>query len=195
MKTYAPASVFFALRSTRLWVICALFPLVFPLPLLGQGIEYDPDTKKIMYRAVVQVDGVAKEELYGRSRKWATNTFLFMQNKPLVEQQEQGHLFVEAGFLLQSLLSEGKVSYSCTLSVEEGKYRYIFTDFAFQEFTSLHYQGFNTYFPLGPPLNFEHPAVGSKTRILKETHKQIQFLISDLHQTLSRTSFMSLNSW
>jgi hypothetical protein len=194
MKTPDPFFLITAFRITRLGVIWALFPLVLPLPLRAQRIAYDPETKKISYSALVQVNGVDKEDLYTRSRKWATDTFLYMHRGPLVEQQEEGRLYVQAGFLYQSFLSEGKISYSCTISVEDGQYRYVFTDFAFQGFASLHYQGFNTYLPLGPPIHFEHPAVGSKTRILKETDKQIQFLISDLQHTLARQPYWSLNS-
>lgn len=178
-------------RSHGYWIICALFSLFLPLPLQSQQILFDPGTKKNLYSETEEAGGLDKEELFVLARKWAEGSFKNMLIKPLVYEQEQGKLHIVAGFLSQSFFNYGHVSFSCTVTVEDGKYRYVFTDFTFQGFASISYKGFNTAFPIGPPVSFEHPAVGSKKWILKETNKQIRFMISDLHQTLSRDTYYS----
>jgi hypothetical protein len=183
-------------RSSRLWVVGALLSINLPLPLWGQQVLYDPDTKKISYRAVVEVEGLSKEELYGRARKWFHESYIFLQSKTTpAEQQEQGYLTVDTGFYFHTAFHSGQMSYTCSVRVQDGKYRYEFSDFRFQPYRSISFQGFNTLVPARPPVGLEDPSLGINGRIIKETNRQVQFLIADLHQSLNRRTILSLNDW
>ncbi len=189
-------SRFSATRASRFWVVGALLSVIIPLPLWGQQILYDPDTKKISYRAVVEVEGLNKEELYSRARKWFYESYIFLQSKTKpAEQQEQGYLTIDTGFYFRTAFHSGQMSYTCSVRVQDGKYHYAFTDFRFQPYRSISFQGFNTLMPAGPPVGLEDPSLGINGRIIKETNRQVQFLIADLHQSLNRRAILSLNDW
>lgn len=196
MYSQITKSRFSITRASRLWVACALLSVTLPLPLWGQQILYDPDTKKMSYSAVVEVEGLNQAELYGRARKWFHESYIFLQSKTTpAEQQEQGFLTIDTGFYFRTAFHSGQMSYICSVRVQDGKYRYEFSDFRFQRYRSINFQGFNTLMPAGPPVGLEDPSLRINGRIIKETNRQVQFLIADLHQSLNRRAILSLKDW
>lgn len=100
----------------------------------GQKLPIDPETKKITFTEVVELP-VKMDDLYSRAKTWfvtgsgATKLALELDDK------ETGKMIgkvVNAQAVKNppmGMFEVGNVSYTVTIIVKEGKYKYTFTDF------------------------------------------------------------------
>lgn len=101
----------------------------------AQELPLDAETKKVSYTEVIEVPGVKKDELYIRAHTWFAKTY--GSSKSVLEIQDK-----ESGKLLGKGLTDvvfknppmgtmygGIVSYTISVIVKEGKYKYSITDF------------------------------------------------------------------
>jgi hypothetical protein len=179
----------------RLWGICTLFFLTVPCSGWSQHPLSELDTGRIGYSQLVRVDGVAKEEIHLRAKKWCHDAFSHFSNNMLREEEEQGPLAIKAGFPIRSFPYEGQVFFSTTISVGDGICQIVFTDFKFQDRVLISYHGRHALVPFGPPVDFEKLPVGLKRRLKKKANMELQVLVSDLQLALSLQPFYSHNDW
>ena len=94
-------------------------------------LPVDPETKKITYTEVVQVDGALKDDLYLKAKNWAlSNGF-----KQVSDSKADGKFVAKGQFGVQypspmkGMNHSGTVTYLFTISVKDGKYKYELVDF------------------------------------------------------------------
>ncbi|MFN3402956.1 MAG: DUF4468 domain-containing protein [Cytophagaceae bacterium] len=96
----------------------------------AQNLPLDPETKKITYSEVVNLEG-NKDELYQRAKNWALSNGY----KAKVDSKEEGR-FVATGQMsvtypspVRGMNHTGVVKFLLTISVKDGKYKYDLTEF------------------------------------------------------------------
>lgn len=161
-----------------------LIPFLVLLPLLGRGqiFHIDPTTRKIAYSEVTEVDGTPKEELMDRARKWFDLQYAYADNVTMSEHEEEGELDIQAELPLKVGLESSLVHYTLVLSVKEGKYRYLITDFFFHH-------------PESKPVAFENHHLHNRMRIYTKTDEKVQLIIALLHQKMIRKITASVDEW
>lgn len=97
----------------------------------------------LTYNGVVKVDGASKEELYNRARIWFAKAFVNSKEVLQSESEENGQLIGKAvkiydqGFLSGSKETHGRIIYTASIFVKDGRYKYIFTDLVHESYGSL----------------------------------------------------------
>jgi len=102
-------------------------------------LPVDPETHQITYSRIIAVPGASQSELYARGTIWFGTAFYSIQNVILANNQPAGYL-VGRGYV-RTILVYGLIPLPigvrvlCTikLSFQEGRYRYILTDFNFND--------------------------------------------------------------
>lgn len=92
----------------------------------------DPETQKVLYQETVTIDSLKKEQIFKRAYDWMTNNF--KTNKFDVNDKVNYKLANEGSFPLSytydfKYKSNNTVTYSFTIEIKDGKYRYTFKDF------------------------------------------------------------------
>jgi hypothetical protein len=93
------------------------------------------EAKPIEYIEVVSVDGLTKDQLYSAALAWFGETFKSAKNVLDVQDREAGRIVgkplyqYEPTVFIGSARIRGVVSYSVTLEVKDGRYRYIIGNF------------------------------------------------------------------
>ncbi len=93
-------------------------------------LPLDPETKKITYSEVVQVDGAKKDDLYLKAKNWATANGY----KTKVDSKEEGKIVTTGQYPVQypspvrGMNHSGVVKFTLTVSSKDGRYKYELTD-------------------------------------------------------------------
>lgn len=157
--------------------------LLMPIFSWGQIYRIDPDTRKLIYSEVTEVPGTSKEELLSRARKWFEHEYAYAQEVVLTVWEEEGELVIRHRMPLKVRVGAvGETHYTLTLSVKEDKYRYLITDFSFQE-------------PNRQPMAYENHLLRPQLKIFAKTDEKMQLLISSLHQKMIRKVTASGEEW
>jgi hypothetical protein len=160
-----------------------LILLLSPLLAWGQIFHIDPTTHKLTYTEVTEVAGAPQSELYDRARRWFDFQYAYATDVALSEHEEEGELRIQSELPLKvSPGSSGVVRYTFTLSVKEGKYRYLITDFTFR-------------YPDRQPLAFEDPRMHPQMKIFFKTDERVQLLLAGLHQKMIRKVTAQMDDW
>jgi hypothetical protein len=175
----------FKLTASVLLFILAAFssPAQDKLPV--PGFPIDQDTKKIMYREVVDEKG-DPAYLYNKAIEWFGYYYLNPQSVYSVQDKENGKIEGQ-GRLKLSYLDEsagvnrdgGIVSYQVKIELKENKYRYTLTDF--------NLKGTSRY-PIEKWMNKSDPAYNSNWDLyLFQVDTTMQRLISSLKERMKPT--------
>lgn len=95
----------------------------------------DKETKLISYTEVVQLEGTpTKDELYERAKEWFARYYKSSNNVLQIDEKENGKLVGKAALrvYIRSMGADyegGIVSYTISVYVKEGRYKYEITDF------------------------------------------------------------------
>lgn len=96
---------------------------------LAQEFPIDQNTGKITYIEVVDASGLAAANIYAVAKKWGTDKkFTLTEDKVNETLIFSASTPVEYPNVSGSANDKGKVSFTCSVFIKEGKYRYIFTD-------------------------------------------------------------------
>ncbi|HPF00353.1 MAG TPA: DUF4468 domain-containing protein [Bacteroidales bacterium] len=98
-------------------------------------VQVDPDTKKIMYREVVTMDGT-KDSLYNRAIGWINSFYKNPQAVTTLRDPENGVILCAHRFAMKETDKDGNVmtsnvivEYKLRIEAKEGRYRYTFDEF------------------------------------------------------------------
>ena len=98
-------------------------------------VSVDPDTKKIMYREVVSMDG-NKDTLYNRAMACVNSFYKNPQAVTTVRDPENGIILCAHRFAMKETDKDGNVltsnvvvEYKLKIEAKEGRYRYTFDEF------------------------------------------------------------------
>ncbi|MFN3402845.1 MAG: DUF4468 domain-containing protein [Cytophagaceae bacterium] len=108
------------------------FLLFVSLSAFSQNFPVDSETKKITYQETVQIDSLNKQTIYERSKDWMVH--FYKTSKLQLDNKEAGKITQEGLFNVQitydfKYKTDYAIAYTINISVKEGKYRYIITDF------------------------------------------------------------------
>lgn len=160
-----------------------LLLLLSPLVGWSQIYRIDPDTRKLTYSEVTEVPGTSKEELYSRALRWFELEYEYAQEVVMTEREEEGELTIRHRMPLKVRMGAvGEAHYTLTLSVRDGKYRYLITDFSFQH-------------PNRQPMAYENHLLSPQLKIFARTDEKMQLLIASLHQKMIRKVTASGEEW
>lgn len=105
--------------------------LVLTFRISAQDLPLNPETNKVTYSEVIEVKGASKDDLYLRAKNWAlSNSY-----KPKTDRKAEGSYITKGQFTVQypspmkGMNHSGKVTFTMSISLKDGKYRYEMTDF------------------------------------------------------------------
>jgi hypothetical protein len=172
--------------------------------LLAQKVNYekpnlpiDMETNTITYTEVVVLDTtLKKDELYSRAREWFAKTYKSANSVIQMDDKEEGKIVGRASIPVNFKGgSAGSISYSISVYIKNGKYKY--------EFTNFQHQGDGNKIPdfgsCTEMLNTTDKVLGisyqkSYNNYLNQMHTEIIETISSLKSTLALKS-ISTKEW
>ena len=95
----------------------------------GQDLPVDQNTGKITYIEVVDAAGLSAKDMYAVAKKWGGDKkFTIKEDKDGESVIFNGSTPVEYPNVSGNNNDKGKVTFTCSIFLKEGKYRFIFTD-------------------------------------------------------------------
>lgn len=98
-------------------------------------VPVDPDTKKIVYRDVVTMEG-NKDSLYNRAMAWINSFYKNPQSVTTMRDPENGVILCAHRIAMKETDADGNVmtsnvivEYKLKIEAKEGRYRYTFDEF------------------------------------------------------------------
>ena len=184
-------------------LICYVIAFLMFNSLLAQKNNYekpnlpiDIETNTITYTEVVVLDTtLKKDELYSRSREWFAKTYKSANSVIQMDEKEEGKIVGRASIpVTYKGSSAGSISYSVSVYIKDGKYKYEFTNFQHQGPGNM--QSFGSCTKM---LNTTDKVMGismQKTynNYLNQMHTDIIETISSLKSTLALKS-ISTKEW
>lgn len=101
----------------------------------AQDLPIDPESKKITYTEVIQMEGVSQAEIMKRAKSWMATGLGSTKSSIELDDAENGKLLGKAVLPLSvknppmGRFEVGIVTYTVTLLAKDGRYKYVFTDF------------------------------------------------------------------
>lgn len=163
----------------------------------SQDLPIDPETKKISYSEVIEIEGVAKEELYKRAKAWFVTGTGASKLALELEDLETGKLAGKVNSAVSSknppagMFEVGVITNTITILIKDGRYKYVFTDFIHES------GGVDKVISSGPLEQKKTPAkaiTGNMptqyqwNQIKKETDKRILSQVESLKKALGNKS-------
>lgn len=108
---------------------------LFAIIAANAQVSVDPDTKKIVYREVVTMDGI-KDTLYNRAIAWVNSFYKNPQAVTTIRDPENGVILCAHRFAMMETDADGNVltsgiivEYKLKIEAKEGRYRFTFDEF------------------------------------------------------------------
>lgn len=121
--------------------------LLLTLGLVAPSLKAQ-DVTPLTYSEVIQVDGVSKDELYNRAKKWFSSAYRDANKVIKDESKSDGSITAKAkmlynsGVLSGSAITEGAISYDITIAARDGRYKYVISNFIHTPFDNELYGNF-----------------------------------------------------
>ncbi|KAF5035231.1 hypothetical protein DSECCO2_587790 [anaerobic digester metagenome] len=152
--------------------------VLFAMVAAKAQVPVDPDTKKIMYREVVTMEG-SKDSLYVRAMAWINSFYKNPQSVTTLRDPENGVILCAHRFAMKETDADGNVmtsnvivEYKLKIEAKEGRYRYTFDEFRKKEVS---------VFPLERWLDKADPQYTPKCdEYLSQVDTQIKEIIASL---------------
>ncbi len=112
----------------KISLFVALIIATFQLS-IAQDFPINQSTGKITYLEVVDASGLATKDLYEVVKKWgATQKYTITEDKANESIVFKASTPLDYPSVTGSGIDKGRVEFSCSIFIKDGKYRYIFTD-------------------------------------------------------------------
>ncbi|WP_020603266.1 DUF4468 domain-containing protein [Spirosoma spitsbergense] len=162
-----------------------LLLLILPLSSLAQktfvqdgklnGVLPINESGRVVYQIIEPVEGVSKEEIFKRARKWLIDTYTSPKNGLQLNDPGTGELSSKETFSINpsimGIAVPTQVSHSITIDVKDGKYRVLVSNF---------YVVANTI--QGPIEALKNTTKGFVTSIFKLTDSHVMELLTSLNK-------------
>lgn len=116
----------------KLYSVILLVILAIPLHAQTAKMPVDPGSKKVAYQADVKVsEAIMQPALFNRAKAWGSAKKLTEKTarKDLGVYSASGKFTVDYPASVSGKTDRGTVTYNLTITCEDGKYKYVFTDF------------------------------------------------------------------
>jgi hypothetical protein len=110
-----------------LLTVCTLVGLVASS--FAQNLPIDPGTGKVTYLEVVDATGVSNADMLKVAKEWGLKQGYTIKEETADKIIFNGSSNVEYPGVNGSSIEKGQVTFTASVFVKDGKYRYIFTDF------------------------------------------------------------------
>lgn len=112
-------------------VIFLLFIFAGSLQLFAQTLPLDPETKKVTYFEVIEVDGASKALLYKRAKNFGTSDpgAILKNDTASGVYSTKGKFTLTYPAPMKGMNHSGAVEYTMTLFIKDGRYKYVLSDF------------------------------------------------------------------
>lgn len=87
----------------------------------------------VTYTNVVQVDGVTKDELYSRAKKWFVTTYKSANDVIQLDDKENGEIIGKGNFRITYYARDPIVNHTITISVKDGRFKYLITGLVYSD--------------------------------------------------------------
>ena len=89
----------------------------------------DEETGKFTYQGVVDVEGVAADDLYGLAKAWVAKTYRSANDVIQLDDPYAGRIIVKGNFPFSVFGAPKLARHTLTIEVRDSRYRYTLTDF------------------------------------------------------------------
>ncbi len=131
----------------------------------------------VTYTEVVQTDSLNKETLYLRAKKWFVGTYKSANDVIQLDDKEGGEITGKGIFKIDYYTRNPSISHTVTISVKNGRYRYVVTGFSYADNQS---QSFNVE-------NFPKSWAGKK-KLYNNINEEVIRLIASLKKQMSASN-------
>jgi len=141
---------------------------------------------KVFYSGIVKTDGVSKEELYNRAKRWFVNTYTSAQDNIQIDDKENGEI-VGKGFFKTywdvSIISGTEVNIYQTVRilVKDGKFKYEFKNFSIKYFAAPDQRNISPDIDM-PLENWKSYSKNNAKKIFKKIDAGVNDLIKSLSE-------------
>lgn len=78
----------------------------------------------VNYSGVIQVDGISKDELYSRAKKWFVITYKSAKDVIQLDDKENGNIIGKGKFGIVYYAREPYIDHTISISVKDGRFKY-----------------------------------------------------------------------
>lgn len=107
--------------------------LVFILPkvLMGQGLKIDEETGKYTKRATVEIDSMAKVQIFKNAVEWIALNYKSANDVIQLKDEEGGKIILKGSFSTGLFMKQGWIRHTLALDFKDNKFRYTYTDLSY----------------------------------------------------------------
>ncbi|MBX2969410.1 MAG: DUF4468 domain-containing protein [Cyclobacteriaceae bacterium] len=87
----------------------------------------------VTYTKVVQVEGVTKDELYLRAKKWFVTTYKSAKDVIQLDDKESGTIVGKGNFRITYYAREPLIDHTISISVKDGRFKYEIKDLVYSD--------------------------------------------------------------
>ena len=88
---------------------------------------------KVTYTNVINVDSVRKDELFVRAKKWFATTYKSANDVIQMDDKDAGEIVGKGNMQIKYYARNPRIRHTITISVKDGKYRYIISDLEYSD--------------------------------------------------------------
>jgi hypothetical protein len=88
---------------------------------------------KVTYTNVINIDSVRKDELFVRAKKWFATTYKSANDVIQMDDKDAGEIVGKGNMQIKYYARNPRISHTITISVKDGKYRYIISDLEYSD--------------------------------------------------------------
>jgi len=120
---------------------------------------------------VLTVDSVKRDVLYSRALQWIALSYRSAQDVIQLSDKENGKIICKGNWSSNFMLKKGIIEHTLVLDFKDGRFRYRFTDFAYDSSGS-------------GKLDFESRSLGFKKKLFAEAEDNAHSMVLRLFSTL-----------
>jgi hypothetical protein len=139
---------------------------------------------KVFYSGIVNIDGVSKEELYNRAKRWFVNTYTSAQDNIQIDDKDNGEIVGKGCFRTYwdvTIISGTEVNICETVRIliKDGKFKYEFKNFSIKYFAAPDQRNISPDIDM-PLENWKSYSKNNAKRIFKKIDADVNDLIKSL---------------
>lgn len=127
----------------------------------------------VTYTNVVEVDGVDKEQLYLRAKKWFVIVYKSAKDVIQLDDKENGEIIGKGNFSIVYYSRAPSIDHTITISVKDGRFKYLITDLVYSD-------------KLGDKFPIERfpKGWGGKKKLYETINREINLVIASMEKSM-----------
>jgi hypothetical protein len=140
-------------------------------------LPIDPDTDMIIYKEIVDVDSINKDQLYKNAIAWISIKFKSAKDVIQLDDAVNHRIIAKGNFdVYAGKKAAGIIKFTLKIDTKDNKYKY--------EFTDLYHAGNSNYYPEHGPCE---DMIKTKDRVFGISYqKQYNKILTDMDETINR---------